>query len=161
MVSGVKTWVIRWSNSKRFKPAWAKTIASKFSVSNFLRRVCTLPRKTWMSKSGRACKSWAWRRREEVPTLAPWGSLSRVWYRGDTRASKGISRWVMAPKISPCGRSVGISLRLCTAISIAPLCIASSSSAVKRPLPPISARDFSNILSPLVLKWTISTSRLG
>ena len=64
---------IRPSSSKRFKPAAARMIASYPPASNFDSRVPTLPRKSVIFKSGRSSRSWHWRRKLEVPTVAPWG----------------------------------------------------------------------------------------
>jgi hypothetical protein len=52
----------------------------------------------------------------------------------------------------------GTSLRLCTAMSIAPRSSASSSSLMKSPLPPIVASETSWRLSPVVFITTSSGS---
>ncbi len=68
------------------------------------------------------------------------------------------SRSVMAPIDNPSGVCVGISLRLCTAISIRFSSNACSISRVKSPLSPIFDRGESRILSPVVLMMLSSTA---
>ncbi|MMZ66115.1 hypothetical protein D1872_285850 [compost metagenome] len=94
-----------------------------------------------------------------VPTTAPSGSASTLSYFSLNNASRTSSRLVIAPRSRPSGNSVGTSFRLCTAICASPLSIASSSSLVKRPLPPIFAKGVSRMTSPFVFMIFNSTSR--
>lgn len=84
-------------------------------------------------RSGRAAKSWALRRRLEVPRTAPCGSVSIEAYLLLTKASPALARLVTAVRHRPSGRTVGISFRLWTARSISPSRRAVSSSLVKVP----------------------------
>ena len=65
-----------------------------------------------MRKSGRRCNNWACRRKLLVPMRAPSGNWSNVLYLGLTKASKGTSRFEIAPNVRPSGNSVGISFKL-------------------------------------------------
>ena len=143
--------LIRSVYPRRVNPAAARIIASIWPSSSFRRRVSTLPRKSTIFRSGRAAKSWALRRRLEVPRTAPCGSVSIEAYLLLTKASPALARLVTAVKHRPSGRIVGISFRLWTARSISPSRRAVSSSLVKSPLPPILASGTSRIRSPLVM----------
>ena len=143
--------LIRSVYPRRVSPAAARIIASIWPSSSFRRRVSTLPRKSTIFRSGRAAKSWALRRRLEVPITAPCGSVSIEAYLLLTKASPALARLVTAVRHRPSGRTVGISFRLWTARSISPSRRAVSSSLVKSPLPPILASGTSRIRSPLVM----------
>ena len=160
-ISRGSTSVMRSAKPRRLRPATARMMASKCSRSSFSSRVLTLPRRSEIWRSGRACSSCALRRRLDVPTFAPCGRFSSVLYFGLTTASPGSKRSVMAEMTSPSGTSVGISLRLCTAMSMPPASISCSSSFVKSPLPPILASGASRILSPFVVMSFFSTRSSG
>ena len=66
---------------RRSTPAAAKTMASKFWSFILRILVCKFPRKSWISKSGRACKSCALLRKLLVPTFAPSGNAAKEAYR--------------------------------------------------------------------------------
>src|SRR2546427_1729036 len=75
-----------------------------------------------------------------------------------TKTSRGSSRSVNAPSVSPAGSSAGGSLRLWPAPSMCPSRSASSISPTNRPLPPTAARCASTSRSPSVRIGTTSTS---
>ena len=132
--------------------------------SSLRRRVCTLPRMSTISRSGRSASSCERRLRLEVPTVAPWGSSSRELSVADappTNTSRTSSRAVKATMTRPSGTSVGMSLAECTARSVRPSSMAVSSSLVNSPLSPSLASGASSSLSPLVWITSISTRRPG
>mmetsp|Transcript_118577 Transcript_118577/g.206515 ORF Transcript_118577/g.206515 Transcript_118577/m.206515 type:complete len:249 (-) Transcript_118577:349-1095(-) len=144
---------MRSAKPRRFKPAAAKMMASYSPESNLANRVLTFPRNSTNFKSGRLRSNWHWRRREDVPTRAPWGRSSMhvlVEPLGKTMASQGSWRLQIMPNVSPSGNSMGTSFVECTAISESPSRRARSNSFTKRPLPPILASGESRILSPRV-----------
>ncbi len=108
-----------------------------------------------MSRSGRAFKICALRRRDAVPTRAPSGrsaSVACVGPSGDTiiKMSRASPRGGIAAVSRPGVSAVGRSFKLCTARSIEPSRKPAFSSSVNNPLPPISAKVRSRISSPLV-----------
>ena len=128
------------------------------------RRVCTLPRHSSMTRSGRSQRSCRARRMLLVPMTAPCGRASKV------RASLAMStsavgaRSRTAVMARPGGLWPGRSFRLWTATSMVPPSRASSSSLVKSPFPPASAarmRLRSSFTSPRVTKTFCSTSSPG
>ena len=142
---------MRSARPKRLTPAAASTMASSCSSANLRRRVSRLPRRGTIATSGRACRSWAARRRLLVPMRGSWPSLSKVNPSRAINTSSGTSRSGIAPMHRPAGISAGMSFMLWTAISIRPASSASSISFTNSPLPPTLARGTSRILSPLVL----------
>ena len=79
----------------------------------------------------------------------------------ETKASRGFSRAEMAASTKPSGITIGTSFIECTARWALPSCIATSSSLMNRPLPPISASGRSRIWSPLVVMPRMTTSEPG
>ena len=126
-------------------------IASYWPSSSLRSRVLTLPRNGSTCKSASRSRSCASRRRLDVPIRAPPGRLarSRKWF--DTKASRGSSRAPIAASTKPSGISIGTSFSEWTARSARPSAIATSSSLMKRPLPPMSASGRSTISSPRVV----------
>lgn len=142
----------------RFSPASAKNVASASPASSFANRVSTLPRNTETFKSRRANNTCACRRKLAVPTVAPAGKSANVFAFKLTNASRGSSRSGTQASVIPSGNRVGRSFSECTARSIRPSNSASSSSFVKRPLPPASIKVRSWMRSPLVTIGTISNA---
>ena len=143
---------------RRLRPASASTTASRPSSPESLeRRVPTLPRMPTIERSARWRSSCMLRRMEPVPMRAPGGSVASV-SPGcrNTITSKGSARVGKASSTSPSGCAPGMSLRLWTAKSMRPSSIASSSSLMKSPLPPISMSGRSSTRSPSVLMTTRS-----
>ncbi len=139
------------ASPSRFTPAAARMMASNWPSRSFRSRVSTFPRSCAILRSGRMLISCAWRLRLLVPTVAPLGRSRNETLLRDSSASRGSSRFVMAPRCSPSGKTVGTSFMLCTAMSISSRSMASSISFTKSPLPPTIARGTSRILSPVVL----------
>ena len=152
---------MRSARSRRLRPAAARMTASKSPSSRWRSLVCTLPRRDLITRSGLAWRSWACRRRLEVPTFAPAGSSSRDLYLLETNASRGSSLFVTAAMVSPFGHSAVISFREWTAISAFFSRRITSSSLMKSPLPPISTNGRSRIWSPLVVMGRSSTVSPG
>jgi hypothetical protein len=75
-----------------------------------------------------------------------------------TKVSRASSRTGKADNFNPGGLSVGKSLALCTAKSARPSSKAFSSSLVNKPFPPLSRRDHSACLSPVMDMGKSSTS---
>ena len=65
------TCVMRLPRPRRSSPAQASRMASSSPSSSRRKRVSTLPRSSSSLRSGRACRSCAWRRGLDVPTRAP------------------------------------------------------------------------------------------
>ena len=103
--------------------------------------------------SGSWRRSWARRRVLDVPITVT-AATGQVW----ARKSAGESRLRIAAVNRPEGRMAGISFMLCTAQSISPARIASSSARTKTPCPPISWRGTPVMSSPCVLMITVSMS---
>ena len=130
----------RRASPSRVSPAPAKMMASNCPSSSFRSLVSTLPRIVRGVTSCRNAPNMATRRSELVPTTAPSFSESSVVAipSGPTRTSRGSTRLGVAAIHKPSGNRVGRSFREWTARSTRSLRSASSSSRVKRPLPPIS-----------------------
>ena len=148
---GAKTWRIRAPSSRRLSPAAASTMPAYWPSSSLRSRVSRLPRRGSMRRSGRSARISTVRRRLDVPTTAPCGRSARLANWGETKASRGSSRSITQASAKPSGRSMGTSLRECTARSARPSSSAVSSSFTNRPLPPTLLRDRSRIWSPLVV----------
>src|SRR4029079_8405915 len=125
----------------------------------FFSRVSTLPRRGTILRSGRSRSSCAFRRGEEVPTVAPFFSASiesapmirsRTSPRGRTAAM-----WMSF------GRTLSTSFIEWTQKSTSSASSARSSSLVHSALPPMSARGRSCTLSPVVVISTIWTQPSG
>ncbi len=142
---------MRSARPSRLSPAQASSVASAAPSSSLLSRVSTLPRIGTTARSGRACRTCAWRRSDEVPTTAPAGSSAMRLALALMKASRTSSRGSRQRIARPAGSSVGMSFMECTAMSISPASSASSISLVKRPLPPASASGRSWMRSPVVL----------
>ena len=67
----------------------------------------------------------------------------------------------MAAIINSSLKCMGKSLSECTAMSASLFCNATSSSLIKRPLPPIFDSDLLSVLSPWVVMPRMLTSNLG
>ena len=146
------------------RPAAAKIVPAMPCSSSLRRRVCTLPRMSTRSRSGRSASSCERRLRLDVPTVAPLGRSSSVRSGSDprpTNTSRTSSRAVKATMARPSGTSVGMSFAECTARSVRPSSMAVSSSLVNRPLSPSLASGASSSLSPLVWMTSISTCSPG
>mmetsp|Transcript_16124 Transcript_16124/g.40654 ORF Transcript_16124/g.40654 Transcript_16124/m.40654 type:complete len:270 (-) Transcript_16124:232-1041(-) len=141
----------------RLRPARARRVASTTSSSSLRRRVWTLPRKLTHLIPGLTARIWAWRRRDAEPMTAPSGRASIESYLGEMKASRVSSRGSMVSRCVPSGRKVGTSFIECTQKSTSLVSSATSSSFVKRPLPPISLRALSSFISPEVLMMLICT----
>ena len=142
---------------RRFMPAIAKMIASNSPSFSFLSLVCTFPRSEMISRSGLIISSCILRRRLVVPTFAPCGRSLNLANFSLIIASLVSSREQMAASLSPSGKTTGTSFRLCTAMSVSPFSMLSSSSFVKSPLPPIFASGVSRITSPFVFMPSSTT----
>ncbi|EPJ44006.1 MAG: hypothetical protein OFPII_38060 [Osedax symbiont Rs1] len=129
--------------------------------SNLRNRVCTLPRRSLITRSGRCSLISAWRRKEEVPTTAPWGNLASEAKWLETNASVGSSLGHITVSPRPSGNSIGTSFIECTAISARFSRIATSSSLTNSPLPPILDSGESSSMSPLVVMPINSTIMPG
>lgn len=92
---------------------------------------------------------------EAVPTVLPAGSSAIDAAVKQINASLTSSLGRLQGMIVFLGRYVGTSFMEWTAMSISLLMSASSISLVNRPFPPISARGWVRILSPVVLMITI------
>ena len=126
-------------------------------------RVSTLPR---MERTSRSCPERAQLRaaaQAARPDDGPGGSSARARASRATTQSRTSSRALTAPTTTPSESSVGRSLSECTARSITPSPSARSSSAVKRPLPPISGSGspLACVRSPAVEITFVSQSRSG
>ena len=152
---------MRLSSPRRMRPAAARMIASYCPSSSLRSRVSRLPRRLLITSCGYLARSTASRRRLEVPTTAPAGSSSRPAYLLETKASRGFSRAEMTGSAKPSGITMGTSFIECTARWARPSSIATSSSLMNRPLPPISASGRSRIWSPLVVMPRMTTSESG
>jgi len=147
--------LMRSPQPRRLSPAAANRIASYRPSANFRSLVSRFPRSGSISRSGRRACNCAERRRELVPTRAPFGSSASA---RPTMASRASSRAGMAATVSPAGTSVGKSFMLCTARSTRPSSSASSISFVNSPLAPTWASGTSVILSPVVLMISMRVS---
>ena len=87
----------------RFKPAIARKVPLATRFSSFFKRVCTFPRNSTTSRSGRKFKSCARLRKLEVPTRAPSGSSEIFCIFGETKASRTSSRGKYVSKTKPSG----------------------------------------------------------
>src|SRR5689334_8386195 len=67
-------------------------MASYWPSRSLRMRVSTLPRMSWMFRSGRAARSWHWRRRLPVPTLALFGRswMDLAWGERGWRGGGGV-----------------------------------------------------------------------
>ena len=151
MWTGSKKLAMRAPSPRRFSPAAASTMAAYWPSSSLCRRVSRLPRRGSIFRSGRSARSNTLRRKLDVPTTAPGGSSASDAYWFDTKASRGSSRAITQARLKPSGKSMGTSLRECTAMSARPSSSATSSSLTKRPLPPTLLRERSKIWSPRVV----------
>ena len=138
------------SKPKRVNPAPAKMIASYWPSIAFRTRVSILPRSDSVSKSGRAAKSCAARRKLDVPTTAFCGSVASINPLLEMRTSRTSARTGIHPMVRPSEFSTGKSLSEWTAQCTALESNSFSSSCVNRPFPPISGKGLSRILSPCV-----------
>ena len=145
----------------RFNPALAKNVHSATPSSNFFRRVCTFPRNSTTFKSGRRFSNWARRRRLDVPTTAPSASSVIEPIVGEMNASLTSSRGKYVSNNNPSGWIVGMSFIEWTAMSILPANRSSSISRVNRPLPPMSFKGRSWIMSPVTLMTTTTNASSG
>ena len=141
--------------SSRSSPAAASMVASASPRSILASLVPTLPRMSWMFRSGRRLKSCAARLGLAVPTRAPRGSASID--DAPINRSRASARGRMAAISRSTGRMVSTSFIEWTAASIRPPFSAASSSRVHNALPPISASARSCTLSPLATSGTSST----
>ena len=127
-------------------PAPAMTAASYSPLSTLRSRVSTLPRIERTLRSGCAANNCACRRKLLVPTTAPIVIMSPA----SGFCVRTITSRIFAAQIAPIIKSAWLfyrrSLRECTAKSISPRRSASSSSAVNKPLPPISGKGRSRRL---------------
>ena len=98
----------------------ASSVASATPLLELARRVSTLPRKDTTARSGRRCRTCAWRRSDDVPTTAPFGrSASAARPCRLMKASRTSSRGRNAGRPpGPSGSMVGMSFMECTARSI-------------------------------------------
>mmetsp|Transcript_42359 Transcript_42359/g.90456 ORF Transcript_42359/g.90456 Transcript_42359/m.90456 type:complete len:362 (-) Transcript_42359:20-1105(-) len=144
--------------SIRLRPACASMVASTTFSCSFFKRVCTLPRKLTHLRPGFFASSCAWRRSEAVPMTEPAGSSLGRAPLAEIHASRVSSRSRLQGRIVPGTSHVGTSFIEWTHTSTSPLRSATSSSLVKRPLPPSSFSALSRTMSPVVLITLISTA---
>ena len=111
-----------------------------------------------MSRSGRAARSWAARRGEPVPTVAPAGRSASFRPSRAQRTSRTSTRLGVAARVSPRAGPVGRSLSECTATSHTSRSRASRSAATNTPVPPIWDSEPVRT-SPSVRMWTSSTGK--
>mmetsp|Transcript_31126 Transcript_31126/g.85161 ORF Transcript_31126/g.85161 Transcript_31126/m.85161 type:complete len:202 (-) Transcript_31126:51-656(-) len=146
--------------SMRLRPASASRVASTMFSLSFFSRVCTLPRKLTHLSVGFFASSCACRRSDAVPMTAPSGSSEGLAYLppAEMKASRVSSRGRLHGRIVPGTSHVGTSFIEWTQTSTSPLSSETSSSLVKRPLPPSSLSALSSTMSPVVLMTLISTA---
>mmetsp|Transcript_11253 Transcript_11253/g.34588 ORF Transcript_11253/g.34588 Transcript_11253/m.34588 type:complete len:282 (-) Transcript_11253:110-955(-) len=136
--------------SMRLRPAYARSVASTTPSSSFRRRVCTLPRKLTHLSVGFFARICACRRSDAEPMTLPSLSPARPDADGEMKTSRVSSRSSMHGSTVPAGSHVGTSFIEWTQMSTSSPRSATSSSLVKRPLPPISDSALSRIMSPCV-----------
>mmetsp|Transcript_7293 Transcript_7293/g.24824 ORF Transcript_7293/g.24824 Transcript_7293/m.24824 type:complete len:230 (-) Transcript_7293:145-834(-) len=149
-ISSISMMEVRcWVMSMRLRPARARSVASTTPSLSLRRRVWTLPRKLTTLRVGFFARIWDCRRREALPMTEPsgrsWMDLPLV----EMNTSRVSSRSRLHGSTVPSGIQVGTSFIECTQMSTSLLRSATSSSLVKRPLPPISVRALSRIMSPV------------
>ena len=98
------------SSPSRRSPAKARSVASTAPSRIFRNRVSTFPRKGWIWRSGRSANTCAWRRGDEVPTMAPRGRAFKFSAWTQTKTSRGSSRGKTQARVSPSGKNPGMSL---------------------------------------------------
>ena len=157
IVLSTDTYFTSLDRSRRLIPAIASIIASNSPSLSLAILEFTFPRSEIISKSGLRARSCILLRKDVVPTLAPFGSSSKLLKFILSIASFISSLLQTQANFNPSGKVVGTSFKLCTAISALPSSIAFSSSLVNKPLPPILANGVSKITSPLVFIVIIST----
>mmetsp|Transcript_17541 Transcript_17541/g.49817 ORF Transcript_17541/g.49817 Transcript_17541/m.49817 type:complete len:382 (-) Transcript_17541:375-1520(-) len=142
----------------RFRPASASMVASTSPASSFFSLVCTLPLKLTTLSVGLMARICACRRSDADPTTEPSGNSLMVFALREMKTSRVSSLGRLHASTVPSGRYVGTSFIECTQMSTSFASSATSSSLVKRPLPPISAKAMSSLSSPVVLMILSSTA---
>jgi hypothetical protein len=102
----------------RASPAAASRIASTSPLASFRRRVSTLPRMSTTATSDRRARSWARRRKLEVPTRVPAGRSAIPVPAAEISTSRGSARAGVATNVKPGGNVAGMSFNEWTARSI-------------------------------------------
>mmetsp|Transcript_44884 Transcript_44884/g.111246 ORF Transcript_44884/g.111246 Transcript_44884/m.111246 type:complete len:286 (+) Transcript_44884:270-1127(+) len=135
--------------SMRLRPASASSVASTSLEASLRRRVCTLPRKLTTLSVGFLARICDCRLSEALPMTEPLGSSAIVLPLPEIKTSRVSSRSRLQGRMVPSGSQVGTSFMECTQMSTWSASSATSSSLVKRPLPPISLSALSRIMSPV------------
>mmetsp|Transcript_25018 Transcript_25018/g.64580 ORF Transcript_25018/g.64580 Transcript_25018/m.64580 type:complete len:314 (-) Transcript_25018:105-1046(-) len=137
------------SMSIRFRPAYASSVASTTPSFSLRKRVCTLPRKLTTFSVGFLARICDCLLSEALPITEPSGRSAIDLAFGEMNTSRVSSRSRLHGSTVPSGIQVGTSFIECTQMSTSLASRATSSSFVKRPLPPISVRALSRIMSPV------------
>mmetsp|Transcript_10996 Transcript_10996/g.37882 ORF Transcript_10996/g.37882 Transcript_10996/m.37882 type:complete len:285 (+) Transcript_10996:122-976(+) len=136
--------------SMRLRPAYARSVASTTPSSSLRSRVCTLPRKLTHLSVGLMARICDCLRSDAEPMTEPSLRSLRLLAVGEMKTSRVSSRSSMHGSTVFAGSHVGTSFIECTQMSTSSPRSATSSSLVKRPLPPISLSALSRIMSPCV-----------